>query len=197
MSVDQHANETLRRILRNDHPLTEDAMFLALHNVLRSNNQSTVFQNVRHSKIVGGYGHFSFSPDIDLLEIRGSAVVGYELKGFRKAGRGMKHPVFYEGIDQALAMLKNPVRSPLSTSFDGSVFNYVYLAHPEGSGIEQLTDLLERFTPLGLIMVNRTGTVEAVKPKPNPYFDQRMQTHFLSRLDSLQAYSEFKVNPVQ
>lgn len=33
--VDLHADETLRRVLRAGRPLTEDAMFLALRNVLR------------------------------------------------------------------------------------------------------------------------------------------------------------------
>lgn len=52
--VDRHADETLRRVLRAGRPLTEDAMPLALRNVLRHNNRSTVFQKVRQSRDGGG-----------------------------------------------------------------------------------------------------------------------------------------------
>ena len=196
--VDQHADEVLERILRKGSPLTEDAVFLGLYKILRNKNQSQLFQKVRASKDVGGYRHFNFSPDIDMLEVRTNGiVVGYELKGYRKAGREMKPPMHYEGLDQALAMLKNPVSSPYSQSFGGSVFDFVYLVHPEGSSVDQLADLLEMCTPLGLIVVNRTGTNEVVKPKPNPFLNPNMKAHFISRLDTLDAYRKIRVNPVQ
>lgn len=196
--ADHHADEVLGRILRKGSPLTEDAVFLALYYILRRNNQGHLFQKVRTSKDVGGYRYFHFSPDIDLLEVRQSGtVVGYELKGYRKAGRTMKPPMHYEGIDQALAMLKNPTRSPLSDSFAGSVFDYVYIVHPEGSSIEELADLLHTCTPIGLIVVNQSGTKEIVKPKLNPFLEQGMKSLFISRLDTLEAYKEFRVNPVQ
>ncbi len=196
--VDQHADEVLGRIIRKNSPLTEDAVFLGLYKILRSKNQSQIFQKVRVSKDVGGYRYFRFSPDIDMLEVRNSgAVVGYELKGYRKAGREMKPPMYYEGIDQALAMLKNPVHSPGTNSFIGSVFDFVYLVHPEGSQIDQLSDLLQMCTPLGLIEVNHRGTREVVKPKPNPFLNRDLKSFFLSRLDTLDAYMKISVNPVQ
>ena len=196
--VDQHADEVLGRIIRKGRPLTEDAVFLGLYNILRRKNQSRLFRNVRVSKDVGGYRYFNFSPDIDLLEVRrDDTVVGYELKGYRKAGREMKPPMHYEGIDQALAMLKNPTRSPHSGSFAGSVFDYVYLVHPESSAIDELADLLQMCTPLGLIVVNHSGTMEVVKPKPNPFLEPEMKSLFTSRLDTLDAYKEIRVNPVQ
>ncbi len=196
--ADQHADEVLERILRKGRPLTEDAVFLGLYKILRNNNQSQLFQKVRSSKDLGGYRYFYFSPDIDLLEVRTNGiVVGYELKGYRKAGRDMKPPTHYEGLDQALAMLKNPVSPPGSQSFGGSVFDFVYLVHPEGSSVDQLADLIEMCTPLGLIIVNRTGTNEVVKPKRNPFLDQNLKAHFISRLDTLDSYKQIKVNPVQ
>ena len=80
--ADQHAAEVLGRIVNRGLPLTEDAVFLFLHHVLRRNNGSQIFQKVRASKDTGGYRYFSFSPDIDLLEVRPNGkVVGYELKG--------------------------------------------------------------------------------------------------------------------
>ena len=196
--ADHHATEVLNRILQKGRPLTEDAVFLAMHHILRRNNGSHIFQKVKASKDVGGYRYFSFSPDIDLLEVRlNGTVVGYELKGYRKSGKTMKPPSHYEGIDQALAILKNPVSSPLSESFAGSVFDYSYLVHADGSQVDQLADLLWQCTPLGLIVVNHLGTREIVKPKPNPFLDHDIKSYFVSKLDTLTAHTKFKVNPVQ
>ncbi len=196
--VEQHATEVLGRIVNRRLPITEDATFLFLHHVLRRNNNSQIFQKVRASKDTGGYRYFSFSPDIDLLEVRPNGkVVGYELKGYRQSGRSWNPPSYYEGIDQALAMLKNPVSSPVSDSFAGSVFDEVYIVHPEDSNIERLADLLQLCTPLGLVVVNHQGTKEIVKPKPNPFLNPEMKDHFLARLDTLETYTRIRVNPVQ
>ena len=124
-------------------------------------------------------------------------MVAYELKGYRKAGRETKPPMHYEGMDQALAMLKYPVGSPLGDVFAGSVLNHVYLVHPEDSGTDQLADLLGRCAPLGWIVVNRRGTEEAMNPNPNPFFDQGMHTYFLSRLDTLEAHTRYTLDLVQ
>ena len=195
---DQHAAEVLGRILRKGSPLTEDAVFLSMYLILRRNNRSQIFQKVRASKNLGGYRYFGFSPDVDLLEVRNnSVVVGYELKGYRRAGREMQAPPFYEGIDQALALLKNPVRSSISDSFAGSVFDYVYLVHPEGSHVDALADLLHTCTPIGLIVVDRIGTKEVVKPKVNPFLEHGIKSLFVSRLDALDTYRNIRVNPVQ
>lgn len=196
-SVDAHAWEVLQRILQNNHPLTEDAVFLCLYNLLRQRH-SNVFQKVRESKDVGGYKYFSFSPDIDLLEVRqNNQIIGYELKGYRRKGRSAEPPPFYEGIDQALAYLVNPIRPPLASSFAGSVFDYAYVVHPHGSGIDKMADLLERCTPLGLIVVERTKTKEIVKPRKNPYLNDELKSLFLDRLDAFQTYTTIKVNPIQ
>lgn len=195
---DQHATEVTDRIIDRRLPITEDAVFLFMYRILRRKNQSQIFQKVRISKDTGGYRYFRFSPDVDLLEVRPNRkVVGYELKGFRKSGRDMAAPPYYEGIDQALAMLKNPESSPISGSFAGSIFDEVYVVHPLGSDIEQLADLLELTTPIGLVVVSHQGTKEVVKPKPNPFLSEEMKAYFLERLDSLESYTKFKVNPVQ
>ena len=196
---DQHAAEVLGRIVNRQLPITEDATFLFMYHVLRRNNQSMIFQKVRSSKNTGSYRYFSFSPDIDLLEIRPTGkVVGYELKGFLKSMGSWNPPSYYEGIDQALAMLKNPVTSPLSDSFAGSIFDEVYFVHPEGSDIERLADLLGLCTPLGLVVVShREGSKEIVKPKTNPFLSPAMKDQFLARLDTLEAYTRYRVNPVQ
>lgn len=195
---DQHATEVMDRIIDQRLPITEDAVFLFMYHILRRNNHSQIFQKVRSSKDTGGYRYFQFSPDIDLLEVRPSGeVVGYELKGYLKSGRSMKAPSYYEGIDQALAMLKNPTSSPLSYSFVGSIFDEVYVVHPDGSDIERLADLLELCTPIGLVVVSHRGTKEIVKPKPNPFLSEEMKAYFLARLETLESYTKFKVKPVQ
>ena len=198
ISTDKHADEVLRRIRSKSLPLSEDAVFLCMYHILRRNNASRIFQKVRESKNVGGYRYFSFSPDIDLLEVRNDeTVVGYELKGYRRSKREMKPPSPYEGIDQALAILKNPIRSPLSKAFAGSIFDYSYLVHPEGSMVDTLADLLSLCTPIGLIVVSHRGTKELVKPKRNPFLDDGMQSFFVSRLDTFSTYEKFIVNPIQ
>ena len=195
---DRHATEVLGRIVSRQLPITEDAVFLFLYHVLRRNNQSQIFQKVRSSKDTGGYRYFSFSPDIDLLEVRPNGkVLGYELKGCLKSRGAWNVPSYYAGIDQALAMLKNPVASPLSGSFEGSVFDHVDVVHPAGSEIEKLADLLELCTPIGLITVSHQGTKELVKPKPNPFLNPDMKAYFLDRLETLDSYTKFRVNPVQ
>ena len=195
---DQHAWEGLQRILSRGHPLTEDAVFLCMWNVLRRNG-SKIFQKVRSSSDMGGYRYFRFPPDIDLLEVRpNNIVVGYELKGYRRKAREMVPPIFYEGIDQALAYLVNPVGSPDTDSFIGSIFDQVYLVHPAGSEVVQrLAGLLQRCTPIGLIEVDPAGTKEIVKPTTNPYVSSELKEHFLSRLDTFSTYLNYKVNPVQ
>ena len=195
--VRQHAWEVLQRILDRGHPLTEDAVFLCLLNRLLQRG-SRILQRVRESRDVGGYRYFSFSPDIDLLEIQGDGtVVGYELKGERRRGGQIEPPLYYEGIDQGLAYLVNPVRSPMSSSFAGSILDQVYVVHPAGSQIERLADLLHRLTPLGLVVADRRRVREIVKPKPNPYLSSDMRAYFLDHLDVFQTYTTYTVNPIQ
>ena len=195
---DQHVTDVLGRIVKGRLPLTEDAVFLYLYHVLRRNNGSQIFQKVRSSKSTGVYGYFNFSPDIDLLEVRPNGkVVGYELKGRSRSKGSWNPPPFYEGIDQAMAMLKNPVTSPWAHVFEGSIFDEVYLVHPAGSGVEQLLDLLELCTPVGVIVVSHEGTKELVKPKPNPFADTEMKRFFLNHLHAFEAYTNYRVNPLQ
>ena len=180
---------------------------LALWNILRQRG-SRCFAKVRESKNTAvvrlqrqsleQHTYFSFSPDIDLLEVRrDQTVVGFELKGYGKAGRTTKPPMYYAGVDQALAYLVNPVRSPVSRTFAGSIFDYVYLVHPPESGVERLAEVLERLTPLGLAVAGPTGLKELVKPRPNPYLNSAVKALFLQSMDALDAYESPVVNPIQ
>ena len=96
-------------------------------------------------------------------------------------------------------MLKNPLSSPLSGSFAGSIFDEVYVVHPFGSDIEQLADLLELTTPIiGLVVVEpQRNERKSSNPKQNPFLSEEMKTYFLEQLETLESYTKFKVNPVQ
>ena len=197
-----HEWEVANRIISRRLPLTEDAVFLLLATVLKRNNQSTILKCVRGSKNVGGYRYFYFSPDIDLLEIRKNGIiVGYELKGYRKSGRSQNPPSLYEGLDEALFYLINPVGTPLTEStFAGSIFDYVYLAYPQLGAyrcMESVANLINLCTPLGLIHVDYDGTKEIVKPKKNPFVKEDMKQLFLKNLDAFRASFEYKLSLVQ
>ncbi len=206
VDVDRHGLEVLRRIVSRGLPFTEDAVMLAMWNTRRQRG-SRCFAKVRQSSNTGALGkrrqevtdytYFTFSPDIDLLEVRQSGeVVGFELKGWGKAGRTTKPPMYYDGVDQALAYLVNPISSPVSQGFAGSIFDYVYLVHPPQTGVDRLTGVLERLTPLGLAVAGPGGVTELVKPRPNPYLNSAVKALFLQSLDALSAYTNPVVNPM-
>ena len=158
---------------------------------------------MKASKYIGGSGYFQFSPDIDLLEVRKNGVIaGYELKGYRKSKQGFVPPPYYEGADEALAYLVNPVASPLSQStFAGSIFDYVYLVHPTQetwhSGWESYTESLRLCTPIGLITVDHSRTKEIVKPKRNPFVKEDMKQLFLHHLPAFKSAFEYRLSLVQ
>lgn len=197
-----HEWEVLHRIIDKRLPLTEDAVFLLLAQILKR-NQGIILKCVRGSKDIGGYRYFTFSPDIDLLEIRNNeTIVGYELKGYTKSGRSQSPPSYYDGIDEALAYLVNPVATPMSSStFAGSIFDYVYLVHPfqetHHSELGPLALMLNLCTPIGLITVDYTGTEEIVKPKRNPFVKEDVKKLFLSHLGAFRSSFEYRLSLVQ
>jgi len=198
-----HTWEVLYRIINRRLPLTEDAVFILLYQILKQ-NQGIILKSVRGSKDIGGYRYFAFSPDIDLLEIRKNGiVVGYELKGVTKSGRSHVPPSYYAGVDEALAYLINPVCTPMSPSaFAGSIFDYVYLVHPSSapyhdSRIQSVATLLDLCTPIGLVTVDYSGTREIVKPKKNPFLKEDVKQLFLRHLDAFRSSFEYKLSLVQ
>jgi len=197
-----HEWEVLRRIIDKRLPLTEDAVFLLMYQILQRNN-GIILKCVRSSKAVRDDRYFYFTPDIDLLEVRkDETIVGYELKGYTKSGRGYTSPSYYAGVDQALAYLINPAGIPSSeSSFTGSIFDYVYLVHPFQeafpSGLEPFAELLNRCTPIGLIAVTYSGTREIVKPKRNPFLNEDAKRQFLRHLEAFRASFEFRLSLAQ
>lgn len=202
ISKDYHEWEVVRRIIDKRLPLTEDAVFILMRQILRRNN-GIVLKAVRGSKDIGSHRYFYFSPDIDLLEVRKNGlIVGYELKGYRKSKSGYDIPPYYAGIDEALAYLINPVGSPMSQStFAGSILDYVYLVHPRQEThhdrLESLLQLLNLCTPIGLIAVDHSRSQELVKPKRNPFVKEDVKQLFLRHLDKFQASFEYRLSLAQ
>ena len=111
--------------------------------------------------------------------------------------KSVEPPQYYEGIDEALAYLLNPVASPSSASFAGSIFDEVWVVHPDGSGIVEMSDLVSRLTPLGIMTLNNSGVKVIVRAKTNPYLDQTLKAAFLASLWSFETYQHYKVKPIQ
>lgn len=198
---DCHEWDVVRRIITRRLPLTEDAVFILLRHILRQNG-GKVLKAVRTSRDVGGQRHFFFSPDVDLLEVRPNGlVIGYELKGLRRARPGHTPPPYYAGVDEALALLVNPCASPLASStFVGSVFDHVYVVHPaEGDycGLDSLKDVLGLCTPIGLAAVSHSGVREILQPKKNPFLNQDIKKLFLKHLDKFDAALEYNISLAQ
>ena len=179
-------------------PMTEDAVFLALWHQLSTRRGSHVFQKVCISKVIGRYKYFTFSPDIDLLEVTTSEkVIGYELKGYRKRGKSIEPPMYYEGVDEGLANLTNPTVSPVSAPETASIFDEIWVVHPEGSDIERMDSTLLTQTPLGLMLVAHSGVRIPLAARPNPYLNAELKALFLANLGAFEQYTKFKVKPIQ
>jgi len=189
----------------------------------RRNKDSRIFKAVRTSKVISASGLFNFIPDIDILEVRAdNSVVGYELKGLQRAGKsmdytrviptrrrvssykGMKPFTFYDGLDQALSYLVNPVSSPNDEKLasTASIFDYVYLVHPErevfsNTIVASFANLVSNCTPIGLIYISHRWWKEVVPPKPNPFLNQELKSLFLQNLNAFEQYTKFRLNLIQ
>ena len=205
---DEHGRAVLRRILSQRLPLTEDAVFLCLWHQLTTQKGSYILRNVRASKAIGNYEYYTFSPDVDLLEVtKTGKVIGYELKGERKLARSIVPPSFYEGFDQAIALLMNPVGKP--NGLTGSIFDEVWLVHPNayltGSDLRkesedqrlEMAELVRRFSPIGFMRVSHSGIHIESKADINPDLNPALKAHFLEHLDKFQTYEKYSVKPIQ
>lgn len=202
----EHLKQTYRRIRSRQLPLTEDAVFVMTLFMLQQRGQTKhIFKAVRQSKDIGGSDYFIFAPDIDLLEVRNDgSVVGYELKGIQKAKRTTKDVMFYQGLDQALSYLANPMYSPISDKVppEASIFDYVYLVQPSPDPTGEVhrgafARLVDSCTPVGLVYVSHNRWQEAVRPKPNPHVNQELKSLFLHHLGAFTQYQKFRLRLVQ
>jgi hypothetical protein len=202
----EHMKQTYNRIRAQQLPLTEDAVFVLTYFLLLQRGKiKSLFKAVRQSKDGGDYRYFNFSPDIDLLEVRtDDSVVGYELKGIHKTKQGTKAVTYYEGLDQALSYLVNPIYSPMSDKLpsQASIFDFVYLVHPEQEDTNQVerdafVNIMHNFTPIGLIYVSHNRWKEVLPPRPNPFLNPDLKNLFLQNLDAFKTYTKFRLSLVQ
>lgn len=124
----------------------------------------------------------TFSPDIDVFEERLSdendpaeqerkTTVGYEVKSFDSSTHNMSKKRIYEAIGQSWMLLNQPVDDP------GGLLKYVYIAYPrpmaafDDKWLARFEEVLQE-TPIGLIIVNRDGLDEKIKPEQNPFYEE-------------------------
>jgi hypothetical protein len=106
-----------------------------------------------------------------------------------------------------MALLMNPVSEP--PKFTGSIFDEVWLVHPDasltGSNIDTRVDhdvrtmakLVRDFSPVGFMRVSHTGIHIESKAGINPYLNPELKAHFIQHLDKFQTYEKFTVKPIQ
>ena len=194
--ADFHAFELFSRHAARNSPLVEDAVGLCLY-IWLQNRGSIILQRLRQGRHLAAGGGFYFSPDIDMVEIRSEGtIVGYELKGMKKKQRSYDPPPYYDGLDQALGYLINPVTSPLSVGTPmQSIFDYVYLVHPRYSmpfapvNPEAFNPVINACTPIGYLQVDYERVEEIVPPKKNPFVSEDVKKLFLKNLESFEKAS--------
>ena len=179
--------------------LTEKLVYYKLHSKLTiTKKRSQVFRGVVHN-LFGAPAHaapflYNFKSEVDVLEIqRDNTIIGYELKGYRKRKGAYEPPNYYLGLDQALSYLVNPLvfKDKNLGLFYGSIFDYVYLVHPRGNNdtdIQRISDVIEKCTPIGFMLVDDHDVEEIVKPKKNPFASSDIQQMFLDNPRVLDSY---------
>jgi hypothetical protein len=176
-------------------PLTEDLITWILFQRGRVAG-SRFFFKLKHNLSLERNWHYSFGPDVDLLEVRNNdTLVGYEIKGQRKTHTGeYDWPALYDGLGQALHYLILPFASDSHGNriLEGGAFDYVYLvnARQEPSKDEAGFKVL-RLTPLGYMTVAPGSVVtELIPPRHNPLQSPEAKQHVLSNLSTLVEFSE-------
>ena len=179
--------------------LTEESVYYRLHSELtKKGKRSQVFRGVIHN-LFGAPAHaapflYNFKSEVDVLEIqRDNTIIGYELKGYRKRKGAYEPPNYYLGLDQALSYLVNPLvfKDKNLGLFYGSIFDYVYLVHPRGNNdtdIQRISDVIEKCTPIGFMLLDDHDVEEIIKPKKNPFASSEIQQMFLDNPHVLDSY---------
>jgi len=132
---------------------------------------------------------------IDVIEIsRDQAIIGYELKGYRKYKKNYEPPGLFDGLNQALHYLTLPLvmeRGSGKEKFRGGIFDFVYLVHARQTA--EFLDLEKRVfgvTPIGFIIVTPDKNFHRVREaKQNPIQSTEAKEHFLENLDTLGQFS--------
>lgn len=151
---------------------------------------SKVFCKLSHNLNLDREWNYYTGTDMDVLEVTtDNAIIGYELKGFRKFKGNPEPPRLYEGLDQALNYLNLPYvfNKSNETLFSGGVPDYVYLVHArQNAEFQDYERRVFSVTPIGFIIATPDNKFHKVhKAKQNPIQSKEAKEHFLSNLNSL------------
>ena len=130
---------------------------------------------------------YLFQPDADIIAVKGSTILGFEVKGTRKGAVGLDQ--FYVGLGEALLYLVNPVLFTYKNrDLCGGVFDKVYLLLPELPAAcgDDIVRLVKNVKIIGL-MTLKDGIL--VEPDPNPHLNSEKKTLLLNNLHLLTCYA--------
>lgn len=164
----------------NEEPLKSDKIVSLLESELRS-RESTVFSKLPYIKgDIIGRRRYIFTTQPNMLEIKkDNTIIGYKVEEYKKRKGEYEPPAVYKGLDKALAYLGNPVVEEAGEKavFRGSVFDYIYLVHSGDDRI--MSEVIDKCTPIGFILVSYDDITEVVKPKRNPLVNDEVKKMFL------------------
>jgi len=186
----EELDKIVQKCMSEKAPLTEEVVALILSNRILMDSQKRIFQKVFHNISIGASWQFWFAPDADLIEVtKEGTFIGYELKGVTAKKQAYEFPAVYQGLDEALAYLRNPVISRgEEKTFNASLFDYVYLVHAGNVSDESMCKVIDQCTPIGFMLIDYEGTKEIVKPKENPFASKETKQMFLNNLSVLDSY---------
>lgn len=176
--------------------MREDAVAYLLHkNYLPSD--SRVFFKLSHNldaKTDRSWDYWT-GTDVDVIAIsKDQAIIGYELKGYRKYKKNYEPPGLFDGLNQALHYLTLPLvmeKGSGKEKFRGGIFDFVYLVHARQTA--EFLDLEKRVfgvTPVGFIIATPDGNFHKVhEARQNPIQSKEAKEHFLENLNTLEQFS--------
>jgi len=150
------------------------------------NESFNVFINVKHNIMAGEKVTYSFQPDADIIAIKNSTILGFEVKGSEREEPSLKQ--VYTGIGEALFYLINPIGFMYNNrSYLGGIFDKVFLVMPTlPKNVDYLiVDILKTIRVVGLITFDE-GIV--FDPQPNPFLNLEKKEILLKNYYVLERY---------
>ncbi|VUT27905.1 MAG: hypothetical protein SYNGOMJ08_00460 [Candidatus Syntrophoarchaeum sp. GoM_oil] len=168
--------------MNNEEPLKSDKIIRLLEGELKSKG-SKVYPKIPYIKgDISGRRRYIFTTQPNMLEIqKDNTIIGYEVEGYKKRKGEYEPPAVYEGLDKALAYLGNPAIEEAGGEavFRGGVFDYVYLVHGGDDNDKTMSEVIDKCTPIGFILVSYDDITEVVEPKKNPFVNDGVKKIFL------------------
>jgi hypothetical protein len=167
-------------VMDSEEILKSDKIISLLESELKSKG-NTVYPKLPYIKgDIIGRRRYIFTTQPNMLEIqKDNTIIGYKVEGYKKRKGEYEPPAVYEGLDKALAYLINPSIDEAGGKvvFRGSVFDYIYLVH--GGDNRTMSEVIDKCTPIGFILVSGDDITEVVKPKRNPFVNEDIKRMFL------------------